>query len=122
MKSEKSTILIAEDDESNYLLINSILCDDYNIFHAWNGKEAIEIFKAHSPDMILMDIKMPVMDGYESTRKIRELSQKVPIIAVTAYVFEQDDASIKGLGFNGYMSKPINRLKLKEMIRYMITQ
>ena len=115
-----ATILIAEDDESNYLLIKSILGKEYNLVHAWNGKEAIEIFGTQKPELVLMDIKMPVVDGYDATRKIREISENVPIIAVTAYAFEEDEARIMGLGFTGYMSKPINRIKLLEMISQML--
>ena len=122
MKVKNNTILIAEDDESNYLLIKSIFGDDYNLVHAWNGEEAFEMYINQSPDLILMDIKMPVLDGYESTKKIREISLNVPIIAVTAYAFEQDEARIMGLGFNGYMSKPISRVKLKEMVNNLINK
>lgn len=116
MEQNEVKILIAEDDESNYLLINTMLSKDYALCHAWNGEEAIDLFKSQSPDLILMDIKMPVLDGYEATRRIREISKDIPIIAVTAYAFEEDEVRIMGLGFSGYISKPINRIKLKELV------
>lgn len=68
---DKLTILIAEDNESNYRLFQSILKREYNLVHAWDGKEAVNLYKLHTPQIILMDINMPVMDGYEATREIR---------------------------------------------------
>ena len=79
------TILVAEDNGSNFKLIESILGKDYHLLHAWNGKEAIELYREYEPQLILMDINMPVMDGYEATREIRKFSLQVPIIAVTAF-------------------------------------
>lgn len=121
METNDITILVAEDDESNYLLIKSILGREYNLLHAWNGEEAVGLFISDKPELILMDIKMPVVDGYEATKRIREISESIPIIAVTAYAFEEDEARIMGFGFSGYMSKPINRIKLKEMIAEMLS-
>ena len=111
-KGEKPTLLVAEDNESNYFLISSLLEDDYNLIHAWNGREAVDLFAEHRPDLILMDINMPLMDGYESTRNIRQLSETVPVIAVTAYAFSSDRTRIMESGFNSYVSKPINADRL----------
>lgn len=85
VEKDKLTILIAEDNESNYRLFESILGHDYHLIHAWDGREAVERFKRENPQIILMDINMPVMDGYEATQEIRKYSAKVPIIAVTAF-------------------------------------
>ncbi len=111
-KSERPTLLVAEDNESNYFLISSLLEDDYNLLHAWNGREAVEMFSEHRPDLILMDINMPLMDGYEATRNIRQLSETVPVVAVTAYAFASDRTRIMESGFNSYVSKPINADRL----------
>ncbi|MDE5849335.1 MAG: response regulator [Muribaculaceae bacterium] len=111
-KEEKKTLLVAEDNESNYFLISSLLEDDFNLIHAWNGREAVDIFAEHRPDLILMDINMPLMDGYEATRNIRQLSETTPIIAVTAYAFASDRTRIMESGFNSYVSKPINADRL----------
>ncbi|MCF0160282.1 MAG: response regulator, partial [Bacteroidaceae bacterium] len=81
-------LLIAEDNDSNYRLAAHMLKDDYAIIHAHNGVEALNLFIHQKPDGILMDINMPVMDGYECTRRIREISKTVPIIACTANAFE----------------------------------
>lgn len=110
------SILIAEDEESNYKLLSSILKKKYNLLHAWDGKEAVELYRQHRPDMILMDINMPVMDGYEATREIRKISVTVPIIAVTAYAYESDRQRILNEGFDSYMAKPIRSHKLEEAI------
>ena len=83
--SEGRTVLVAEDVESNFLLLKAIIGKMYNLLHAWNGKEAVEIYEQFQPDLILMDIKMPEMDGLEATRIIRKVSQEIPIIALTAF-------------------------------------
>lgn len=113
----RPTIMIAEDNQSNYLLFQLMLEKDYKLAHAWNGREAVEMFADTNPDLILMDINMPYMDGYEATRHIRQSSTTVPIIAVTAYAFSSDRARIMENGFNGYVSKPINTERLLSEIR-----
>ncbi len=115
-RGEKKTLLVAEDNESNYFLISSLLEDDYNLIHAWNGREAVDLFAEHRPDLILMDINMPLMDGYEATRNIRQISETVPVIAVTAYAFASDRTRIMESGFNSYVSKPINAERLSAEI------
>lgn len=108
LNAERPTLLVAEDNESNYFLISSLLEDGFNLLHARNGREAVEIFNEKRPDLILMDINMPLMDGYEATRNIRKVSGTVPVIAVTAYAFSSDRSRIMESGFNSYVSKPIN--------------
>lgn len=121
-KSERPTLLVAEDNESNYFLMSSLLEDDYNLLHAWNGREAVEMFSEHRPDLILMDINMPLMDGYEATRNIRRLSETVPVIAVTAYAFASDRTRIMESGFNSYVSKPVNADRLLSEIDRLLSR
>lgn len=113
---DKITILVAEDNMSNYTLFETILKKDYCVLHAWNGEEAVELFKNHSPHIVLMDINMPVMDGYEATAEIRKISKDVPILAVTAYAYASDEQRILSQGFDGYTPKPINAKVLQSMI------
>lgn len=113
---EKPLILVAEDNENNYFLLHAMLEDDYELIHAHDGIEAVEMFKTHNPRLILMDISMPNMDGYEATKEIRKISETIPIIAVTAYAFASDKERIMSIGFNGYVSKPINPVKLASEI------
>ena len=112
--------MIAEDNSSNYRLFESILKPEYKLIHAWNGKEAVELFYQHKPQLILMDIKMPVMDGYEATQKIRQLEDKtkadIPIIAMTANAFEEDAKAAIEAGMNAHMAKPIRIESLYEII------
>lgn len=110
------TIMVAEDNESNYLLFKSILGKEYHLIHAWDGEEAVELYRKHTPNIVIMDINMPKMDGYEATREIRKLSAHVPIIAVTAYAFASDKERILQNGFNGYVSKPVNANELRNEI------
>jgi len=111
----KKTILIAEDNESNYYLLEMILLGSHNILWAKNGKEAIEIAKNNSVDLVLMDLKMPVMDGLEATRRIREFS-KIPIIAVSADAYETDKIVAFEAGCNGFLQKPIGGIEVLEKI------
>lgn len=112
---KKLKLLIAEDNDSNYVLFKSML-RDYDLYHAWNGEEAVELFREHQPDIILMDIKMPKMDGYEAVAEIRKENSFVPIIAVTAFAFEDDERRVKESGFTDYIAKPINPEKLLTVI------
>ncbi len=116
VESNKIIILIAEDNAGNFKLFESILKHDYNLLHAWNGKEAVELFRKHQPHLILMDINMPEMNGYEATAEIRKYSKEVPIIAVTAYAFAADEQKIMDSGFDGYAAKPLNAKMLKQQI------
>ena len=113
---EKLTILIAEDNESNYKLFESVLKKEYNLIHAWDGEEAVELFKEHNPHLVLMDISMPKMNGYEATRKIREISTDIPVMAVTAFAYAEDEQHILDSGFNAYTSKPIQPGILQKQI------
>lgn len=114
--SNLRTMLIAEDNENNFQLLNFILKGKFKIIHAINGEKAVELFKAHHPDIILMDIKMPVMDGYQATAAIRKLSPDVPIIAVTAYAFSNDKEKILDSSFNGFIAKPVREKELMDTI------
>lgn len=117
--SAKISILIAEDNDSNYILFQSML-KEYTLLHAFNGQEAINMHRKYQPDLILMDLKMPVKDGYEATAEIRQVDDKTPIIAVTALAFAEDEQRVKQSGFNDYVSKPINPDQLKKVISYYL--
>ena len=119
---QKPVILIAEDNENNYLLFDSILNKEYNLIHAWNGEEAIELYRKFQPHVIIMDINMPKMDGYEAAREIRKFSKTIPIIAVTAYSFSSDKEKVLENGFNGYVPKPVDVHILKEKLHSTIKQ
>lgn len=110
------TILIAEDVESNFLLLKALLSKTYNLLHAYNGKEAVDMFLEYQPDLILMDIKMPVMDGLEATYLIRATSANIPIIALTAFAFDQDRVKVLEAGCNDFLTKPLSPPMLKETI------
>ena len=116
IEKDKLVILIAEDNESNYKLFESILKYDYHLLHAWDGQEAVNMFKEHNPQIILMDINMPVLDGYEATKEIRKYSAKVPIIAITAFAYASDEQRVMESGLDGYMPKPINARQLKAQL------
>ena len=117
--SDKKIILVAEDVESNFLLLKAVIGSIYNLLHAWNGKEAIEMCKQFKPDLILMDIKMPEMDGLEATREIR-LFSNVPIIALTAFAFDDDRVKALNAGCSEYLTKPLSISLLKETINTYI--
>lgn len=116
------SVLIAEDLESNYILLKIILSKSYNILWAKNGAEAVEMYKIHKPDLVLMDIKMPLMDGLEATRKIREESPFVPIIAQTANAFETDHRQALEAGCNDILTKPIKSKHLIEVVEKYINR
>lgn len=111
-------ILIVEDDFSSRLYLNKLIeKTGAIILNAANGSDAVTIVtKTIDIDLILMDIQMPLMDGYESTKKIRELGRKVIIIAQTAYGLPGDREEVITSGFDDYIIKPINAEKLIEKL------
>lgn len=111
---QHKVILIAEDVNSNFLLLKAMIGKEYDLVRAVNGKEAIELNKTVHPDLILMDIKMPEMDGLEATRIIRQEDKNIPIIALTAFAFESDKAEAFAAGCNDFLTKPVSIEQLKK--------
>jgi PAS domain S-box-containing protein len=117
------TFLVAEDDEANFFYINALLKHEIpvNIIHAVDGREAIQKFIDNPGiDLILMDIKMPEIDGLEATRRIKAINTGIPIIALTAYAMSGDENRAYEAGCDGYITKPINKKILFEKIREFI--
>lgn len=111
-------ILVAEDDDSNFKLIEAILGKKYDIVWAKNGEEAVEAFEENrdKASAILMDIKMPVMDGLEATRIIRTMSPGIPIIMQTAYAFHTDRENAVLAGATEVLVKPITLSVLRNSL------
>lgn len=110
----ETAILLAEDDEISSILVKTILSDENcTIIWAKNGKEAVDVCKENNKiDIILMDLKMPVLDGFEATKQIRQFNKSIPIIALTAYAMAGDREMILDTGFTDYISKPVKREEL----------
>ena len=110
-------ILVAEDEELNWFFIREMLRKTgAEIFRAKDGKEAITMVKKSSPDVILMDIKMPEMNGIEATRLIRLFNREVPIIAQTAFVMAEEKEESIQAGCNHFVTKPLDRSIVMELI------
>ena len=120
----KKTILYVEDNFENRVLVRRVLeADGYTMLEAGTAQEALHQLDAHKPDLILMDINMPEMDGYTLTAKIKEnpAYKKTPIIAVTANVLRGDKERSLEAGCDGYIQKPIDIDVLSEQIeRYLV--
>jgi PAS domain S-box-containing protein len=111
-------LLVAEDEESNFLLLQELLdAEPIRITRAVTGVEAVEICRTQPVDAVLMDIKMPVMDGYEATRQITALCPGIPVIAQSAYVSDADRVKALGCGCVDYLTKPIRKEALLSRIR-----
>lgn len=119
-EKQQKTILIAEDVESNFFLLKTLLKKEYQLLRAQNGKEAIAVFEKEAPDLILMDIKMPEMDGMEATRIIRSRSSSIPIIALTAFAFESDKEAALEAGCNDFLVKPVSATLLRQALEKYI--
>lgn len=113
---EKKTILITEDNESNYTYLWLLLRSQYNILRANNGAEAVEITSKENIDLILMDIKMPVMTGIEALIEIRKTKPNLPIVMQSSYAFDQDVQEAMSCGATDYLTKPIMRDQLANML------
>lgn len=118
-------VMVAEDNPDNSLLLRLLLEDvGFEVCVVENGQQAVEVFPIWQPDFIWMDMRMPVMDGYEATRQIRALSpagQRVKIIALTASVFKEDRDSILATGCDDVMAKPFNEDLLFEIMRQQLS-
>ncbi|MDM8550917.1 response regulator [Desulfobacterales bacterium HSG2] len=120
---EKSSVLIVDDIEDNRILVKEFIGDaNITAIEAENGQEAIRLAKQIRPDIILMDIRMPVMDGYEATKRMKrdEKLKMIPIIALTASALNEDQKMIMEAGFDGYLRKPVHRTEiLGELSRFL---
>jgi len=117
-------VLIAEDEQLNAEFLKAFLSlnfkNDIKISLAENGKMAVELFTNTQPDLILMDLRMPVMDGFEATKEIRKQSAQIPIIALTAYTGDQDRINAKNAGCNFFIPKPIDEKLLLSVINNIL--
>ena len=115
---EGQEILIVEDDINSHAYIQELLEGlNVKILHAWNGLEAVELVKSHADiSLVLMDMKMPVMDGYEATKLIKQLRPGLPVVAQTAFALSHDKQKALAAGCDNYIPKPINRSFFMEVV------
>ncbi len=118
-------VLIAEDNAVNRELLRELLeSRGYTVFEACDGQEALHMIEQTQPDLLLLDIGMPVLDGFAVVRKIRENPRlaKLPVVAVTAYAMRDDREKILNAQFDGYLSKPVNSGSLTEELDRLLRQ
>ena len=113
-------ILIAEDNDSNYVLMTYLLKKDFEFERAKNGQIAVDMVDANHYDLVLMDIKMPIMDGLEATKRIKEKHPELPIVALTANAFDSDRNAAEKAGCCGFLSKPVNRDECIAMLKRIL--
>ena len=113
----QKTILVAEDEDSNYELVKIVLQKRYRLIRAHNGIEAVNLNEDEHPDLILMDIRMPEMNGLDATRIIKEINQSTPVIALSAYAFDENIREAKMAGCDEFMAKPFRVENLIEMVK-----
>ena len=111
------TILVVEDTELNIDLITQLLEDDYNLLIARDGIEGVSMATEHTPDLILMDISLPILDGYEATRTIRKTLPNLPIIGLSAHAMDGHEQKAKDAGCTDYLTKPVNDDLLFKMLK-----
>lgn len=115
------TILIVEDTDLNIDLMSQVLEEEYRVLIARDGMQGIAMAKEHRPDLILMDISLPVMDGYEATRQIRQILPSIPILGLSAHAMAGDEQKAMQAGCNDYLTKPVDDdlliQKIKEYLR-----
>ena len=115
-------LLVAEDTDSNYLLVSLMLRREFDIVRASDGEEAVKMCRELKPAAILMDVKMPGMDGLEATRRIRAFDPSVPIVAVTAFAYDRDRQKALDAGASEYLSKPLNGERLRQTLRELLSE
>lgn len=109
-------ILVAEDEDSNYELVRIVLAKRYRLIRAVNGIEAVTLCEDEHPDLILMDIRMPGMNGLDATRIIKEVSHDIPVVALSAYAFDENIREAKAAGCDDFMAKPFRVEDLLDMV------
>jgi len=117
-------ILVVEDQEDNRRILRDLLANaGYELIEAESGEEALTAVEAQRPDLILMDIQLPVMDGYEATRRIRLNAElkSIPIIAVTSYALAGDEAKALAAGCTAYITKPFSPRALLAKVQEHLT-
>ena len=113
-------ILVVDDQEDNRAILRDLLTSvDYELIEAVDGQAAVELAESEKPDLILMDIQMPILDGYEATRQIKAIPSlaSIPIIAVTSYALSGDEAKATAAGCDGYVTKPYSPRELLAKVR-----
>jgi len=113
-------ILVVEDQEDNRQILRDLLASvDYEMIEAENGEEALAAVAEHRPDLILMDIQLPIMDGYEATRRIKAdpSTRGIPVIVVTSYALSGDELKARDAGCDAYVTKPYSPRQLLAKIR-----
>jgi two-component system cell cycle response regulator DivK len=113
-------ILVVEDTEDNRRILRDLLTAvGYEILEATDGATGVELAKLHRPDLILMDIQLPVIDGYEATRRIKAdpATRDIPVVAVTSYALAGDEDKTRDAGCDGYIAKPYSPRQLLERVR-----
>lgn len=114
------TILIVEDIELNVDLLTQILEDEYELLIARDGAEGVAMVRRYSPDLVLMDIALPVMDGYEASRRIHESSPSLPIIGLSSHAMKGDAEKALAAGCTDYLTKPIDEDLLLQKLRHYL--
>ena len=114
-----STILLVEDNEDNRIIYATMLRHaGYTVLEAHDGQQGVDLAREHRPDLILMDISIPILDGYEATRLIKESEETkhIPVLALTAHALAEDRQRVMAAGFDGYFAKPLEpRTLLQEV-------
>lgn len=118
--SEDITVMVADDDENSYHLIDAMIGKEYTLYQSINGMDAVRMFEEYNPDIILMDLNMPTLDGFEATKIIRQVSSDTVIIAISARAYEEDIKRALDVGCNDFLAKPISKESLMESIQKYI--
>lgn len=114
------TILIVEDIELNIDLLSQLLEDDYNLIIAKDGAQGVAYTEQYKPDLVLMDISLPIMDGYDATRNIRKTHKTLPIIGLSAHAMQGDEDKARAVGCTDYLTKPVDEdLLIKKLKGYL---